>query len=172
MEEAVSRTKVLGNRKIEARNRQRRVADPRDRRGSATRREHATTKASSDSSLFHRGRLAKQFLIGRRVKADHERTTFPESRGSQVPGRSQQEREELSPAWLVLLQVNIDNLLPFRCVNLVHLSDQRERFLFLEDLFLRIHLQRDLDAIFRKKLLRLGAALSPGTMVPPIDSFH
>jgi hypothetical protein len=50
--------------------------------------------------------------------------------------------------------------------------DQRERFLFLEDLFLRIHLQRDLDAIFRKKLLRLGAALSPGAMVPPIDSFH
>lgn len=56
VEEAVSRTKVLGNRKIEARNRRRRVADPRDLRSPAARRDRGTANVSSDSSLFHRGR--------------------------------------------------------------------------------------------------------------------
>lgn len=78
----------------------------------------------------------------------------------------------MSPAWLVLLQVNVDNLPPFRCVDLVYLSDQRERLLLFQGLFLCIHLQRDLDAMFRKKLLRFGAALSSGAVVPPIDSSH
>lgn len=66
----------------------------------------------------------------------------------------------------------MNTLLPFRRVDLVRLMDQRERFFLLQSLFFRIYLQRNLDTVLRKKLLRLDAALSPGAVVPPIDSSH
>jgi hypothetical protein len=71
-----------------------------------------------------------------------------------------------------MLEVEVYDLLSLARIDLVHVIDQCQGILFLQSRLPGVQLRRRLDLGLRKKLLRLGAGLSPGAMVAPIDVSH
>jgi len=116
--------------------------------------------------------LLKQLQVGRRVETDDQRATLPERRSPQVARGPQQESEKFTFLRFRLPQVDANHSLPLDGVDFVHSMDQFERLFLFQSRLPRIHLDGSLDMMFRKKLLRLGAGLSSGAMVPPVNLGH
>lgn len=63
----------------------------------------------------------------------------------------------------------MNDLFSFGRVKVIHLLNQLQRFLFAQLVLLGVKLFGCFDLLSRKKLLRLGAGLSAGSLITPIN---
>ena len=114
--------------------------------------------------------LAEQFRVRLLVEADDERPALPHRRRPQVPRRPQQQLPERLAVGLLGAEIDVDHALALGHVEQVDVLQQPQRRVPLDGRLLGVGLGGDLDLPLRKEPLRLGAGLSAGPVVAPVDS--
>ena len=105
-------------------------------------------------------------------EADDQRCAATKHGSPQRAGTSQNQAGDFVIDRSILFQVEVQRLLSFRDIQLVHALQQFESCVSFVFDFLRVDLLGFGDRILRKKLLRLFAGDSSWAVVAPVDFRH